>query len=93
MDVNPRSWFKALFQPHNKSDVCENNISKSFNGFIIKARYKSIISLLEHIRNLIMKRNVERRNFINSRFEGEFRPRLWVKIGENIEACSKFMVA
>lgn len=37
---------------------------KSFNDFILKARHKNIITILEDIRRLIMKRNVNRRAYI-----------------------------
>lgn len=45
------------------------------------------------MKKLTMKRNIERSNFINSRFKEKFGPKIWVKIEENREVCYKLMVA
>lgn len=65
---------------------------ESFNGFIIGARYKSIISLLEYISKLVIKRIVERWKFMEKGFKEEFGSRIWIKVKENISECNKFIV-
>lgn len=92
MEVNLKSWCKVFFHTLWKSDVVENNMSESFNGFIIEARYKSIIFSLEHIRKLLMKRIAEKRKFLEIRFKMEFGLRIWIKIEKNISECYKFTV-
>lgn len=67
-------------------------MSKSFNGFIIEVRYKCIISILEHIKKLVMRRYVEGRKFLASRFKTKFSPKIWEKIEENRDQCHRFVV-
>lgn len=66
MKYKPTLWCKAYFDLLCKCDICDNNMCKSFNGFIIEARYKSIMTMLKNIRRLVMKRTVDRRKYLNS---------------------------
>lgn len=51
---------KAYFQHINKCDVVESNIYEILNALLLKARNKSIITLLKEMRLLVMKREVDR---------------------------------
>lgn len=51
---NPKSFCKSLFSSYTKTDIHENNICESFNSFILKARDKPILQMLETIRKLVM---------------------------------------
>ena len=55
-DIEPAQWTKSHFSPRDLTDCLVNNLSKSFNFMIVKARDKSILSMLEWIRVRFMSR-------------------------------------
>ncbi|KAH0694146.1 hypothetical protein KY285_021243 [Solanum tuberosum] len=57
---------KSSFEEHAKCDIVENNMCETFNSWILAARHKSIITMLEEIRHKIMDRNVEMRKFVDT---------------------------
>ncbi|XP_015160823.1 uncharacterized protein [Solanum tuberosum] len=61
-----KTWCKAYFKEHAKCDIVENNMCETFNSWILAARHKSIITMLEEIRHKIMDRNVEMRKFVDT---------------------------
>ncbi|KAG5574775.1 hypothetical protein H5410_054909 [Solanum commersonii] len=61
-----KTWCKAYFKEHAKCDVVENNMCETFYSWILAARHKSIITMLEEIRHKIMDRNVEMRKFVDT---------------------------
>ena len=61
-----KTWCKTYFKEHAKSDIVENNMCETFNSWILAARHKSIITMLEEIRHKIMDRNVEMRKFVDT---------------------------
>ncbi|GMI67651.1 hypothetical protein HRI_000434400 [Hibiscus trionum] len=65
-DKKEKSWTKAFQGLHAKSDIVDNNMCEAFNSSIIKARYKSIITMLEEIRVRTMTRIVEKRRFMTT---------------------------
>lgn len=54
--LHPRFWSRSYFKEFSKCDVVINNHSEVFNKFILEARDKPIIAMLECIRNLLMMR-------------------------------------
>ena len=60
-----RHWCKAFFPVHTKCDMLVNNICETFNAFILEARDKPIISMLEQIREKLMQRIQQRREGIS----------------------------
>ncbi|XP_055835251.1 uncharacterized protein LOC129903733 [Solanum dulcamara] len=52
----PQHWCRAYFDTVCKNFSCENNFTESFNKWILKARTKPIIKMLEDIRIKVMKR-------------------------------------
>ncbi|XP_012850789.1 PREDICTED: uncharacterized protein LOC105970499 [Erythranthe guttata] len=52
----PQNWSRSHFTTYPKCDILLNNMCECFNSFILDAREKPIISLLESIRNLLMTR-------------------------------------
>ncbi|KAG5615312.1 hypothetical protein H5410_015136 [Solanum commersonii] len=61
-----KTWCKAYFKEHAKCDIVENNMCETFNSWLLAARHKSIITMLEEIRHKIMDRNVEMRKFVDT---------------------------
>lgn len=51
---NPKSFCKSLLCSNTKSDATDNNISEAFNSFILSARDKPILHMLEEIRKSVM---------------------------------------
>lgn len=48
---------KAFINPSSLSDMIGNNTSETFNGYIIQAREKHVIHMLEEIRTSLMERH------------------------------------
>ncbi|XP_057809035.1 uncharacterized protein LOC131023510 [Salvia miltiorrhiza] len=61
---------KAYFSTTPKSDALDNNISETFNGFILNARGKHIIHMCEEIRTSIMSRQVKKLELVKDSVEG-----------------------
>ncbi|KAG5606178.1 hypothetical protein H5410_027670 [Solanum commersonii] len=50
LKYNKEAWCRAFFEEHSKCDVVENNTCETLNSWILGARFKSIITMLEEIR-------------------------------------------
>ena len=49
-------WSRASFSNKAKCDILLNNLSECFNKYLLEAREKPIITMLEMIRSQLMKR-------------------------------------
>ena len=56
MDKNPSRFCKAFLSPIQCSDAILNNVCECFNAYILEARSKHIIDMLEDIRTALMER-------------------------------------
>ncbi|XP_038688330.1 uncharacterized protein LOC119987479 [Tripterygium wilfordii] len=83
MLVDPRYWCKAFFSTHSKCDSCDNNLCEAFNGTILEARNKSIISMLEDIRRAMMRRIRDKRLGV-SKWRNDWGPLIHKKLQSNI---------
>ena len=63
---NLNTWCKKYFEEYRKCDVVDNNMTESFNAWIVSARYKTIITMFEEIRVKMMKRIGDLREFSNT---------------------------
>nr|XP_016432799.1 PREDICTED: uncharacterized protein LOC107759384 isoform X1 [Nicotiana tabacum]XP_016432800.1 PREDICTED: uncharacterized protein LOC107759384 isoform X1 [Nicotiana tabacum]XP_016432801.1 PREDICTED: uncharacterized protein LOC107759384 isoform X1 [Nicotiana tabacum]XP_016432802.1 PREDICTED: uncharacterized protein LOC107759384 isoform X1 [Nicotiana tabacum]XP_016432803.1 PREDICTED: uncharacterized protein LOC107759384 isoform X1 [Nicotiana tabacum]XP_016432804.1 PREDICTED: uncharacterized pro len=54
ISYNKERWCKVYFQEFFKCDSVDNNMSESFNAWILGARHKTIVSMLEEIRVKVM---------------------------------------
>ena len=63
---NLNTWCKKYFEEYSKCAVVDNNMAESFNAWIVSARYKTIITMLEKIRVKMMKRIGDLREFSNT---------------------------
>ncbi|KAK6803370.1 hypothetical protein RDI58_001154 [Solanum bulbocastanum] len=52
----PKTWCRAYLDTVCKNQVVDNKFTESFNAWILEARYKPIIGMLEDIRVKIMER-------------------------------------
>ena len=55
-EKHPTHWSRAFFKFYPKCDMICNNMCEAFNFAIISAWDKPIITLLEMVRNYLMKR-------------------------------------
>ncbi|GKV08367.1 hypothetical protein SLEP1_g20005 [Rubroshorea leprosula] len=83
MKLDPKFWCKAFFDTDAKCDAVDNNMSETFNGFILDARHNGPLSLLEDLRRKCSKRNIEKLEFADRKFKGQFGPKIWEKIEEH----------
>ncbi|OMO74638.1 hypothetical protein COLO4_26563 [Corchorus olitorius] len=72
-DKNPRAWTRAFFGEHAKCDMVDNNICESFNSILLDARRKSIITMLEEIREQTMKR-IEAKRIFCTKWKQDYGP-------------------
>ncbi|XP_020985320.1 uncharacterized protein LOC107462923 [Arachis duranensis] len=72
--LDPKLWTKSHFTFLAKSDMLMNNISEAFNGRILEARDKPILTMFEWIRCYLMTRFVEKKKKAE-RFEGSVLPK------------------
>ncbi|XP_042018903.1 uncharacterized protein LOC121766704 [Salvia splendens] len=56
MDKNPSKFCKAFLTPSNCSDVILNNVCKCFNAYILDARSKHVLDMLDEMRTKLMGR-------------------------------------
>ena len=60
---NFNTWVKKYFEEYSKCKVVDNNVEEKFNAWIVPARYKTIITMLEDIRVKMMKTKGDLRGF------------------------------
>ncbi|KAL9675054.1 hypothetical protein QQ045_003254 [Rhodiola kirilowii] len=80
--LDPSCWSRHTFSYFVKSDALCSNISECFNSFIKIARDQPIITCLETIRRLLMKRFYDKRSEIET-YNGVICPRIAQKLEEN----------
>ncbi|KAL9664156.1 hypothetical protein QQ045_019554 [Rhodiola kirilowii] len=80
--LNPVVWSRHGFTGFVKSDALCSNISECFNSFIRKGRDQPILTCLETIRKLLMKRIYEKRTRIE-KYLNDICPRILTKLEDN----------
>ena len=58
---NPKVFYRAFMKTHTTIDVIMNNLAETFNGYIINARTRHLIYMLEDIITTLMQRLVLKR--------------------------------
>ncbi|KAK8660202.1 hypothetical protein V6N13_051136 [Hibiscus sabdariffa] len=82
---NPvQHWAKAYFSATPTCDVVDNNMAEAFNAWILDARCKPIISLLEDIRVMVMSRLHVKRTWA-SKWRTSISPKALEKLERNME--------
>ncbi|XP_059461899.1 uncharacterized protein LOC132190869 [Corylus avellana] len=79
--VDPSCWSRAWFSEYSKCDLLVNNICECFNSYILKARDKPILTMLEMIRKKLMRRYQAKREGIE-KLTGKLCPRIVTKLEE-----------
>ena len=81
-----QNWCAAFFSDIIKCDVIDNNMCETFNGVIVEARCKPIISMLEDIRLYVMKMLVTKKQFVN-KWKTDYAPRILEKLEKSRRQC------
>jgi len=55
-NVDPSMWSRSYFINHSKSDLLVNKLLESFNSYILDARDKPIVTMIEKIRKKLMRK-------------------------------------
>ncbi|KAK9168867.1 hypothetical protein Syun_001007 [Stephania yunnanensis] len=90
MGYEVEKWSKAYFNEKVNCDVVDNNLAETFNGWILEARCKSIISMLEDIRRKVMKRLVKKKQE-STKWHCDVSPRVLSKLEKNKEKSFDWM--
>lgn len=85
LKTEPRYWSRAFFDTLTGCDMVTNNLSECFNSWIIEARYKPIIQLLDDIRLQVMQRIPKKRDALSTK-DFVICPRIIKKLNYSIEA-------
>ncbi|XP_059306282.1 uncharacterized protein LOC132057682 [Lycium ferocissimum] len=88
LQFNKEHLVRAYFREHSNRDVVENNMCETFNSWILAARHKSIITMLEEIRHKVMNRHVEMRRFAET-WITDISPMARVMLEENKKLSNK----
>ncbi|KAI8560202.1 hypothetical protein RHMOL_Rhmol04G0237600 [Rhododendron molle] len=89
--VTPSLWARSHFNTRSKCDVVVNNISESFNSYILEARELPIISMFEWIRKKVMQR-IQVKKAGMEKYTGHLCPNIQEKI-EKLKVESRICVA
>jgi len=84
MYYNIEYWCKVYFNSQVKCDSVDNNMSECFNSWILAARHKTIITMLDEIRVKMMTRIAKLREFTNT-WMCDFSPMSLKVLQENID--------
>ncbi|OMO96475.1 Zinc finger, PMZ-type [Corchorus capsularis] len=86
-----RYWSLAFASDFSKCDVIDNNMCETFNGVIVEAREKPIITMLEEIRLYVMRRIVKNRQQALD-WKTEYGPRILAKLEKNWKRADNWEV-
>ncbi|XP_021743971.1 uncharacterized protein LOC110710015 [Chenopodium quinoa] len=78
---NPECFCRAFVKKDTRCDVIVNNMAETFNGYIINARTKHLIFMLEDIRSALMQRLVLKKQEIE-KIRDEICPRVRIKLNK-----------
>ncbi|KAK1363859.1 hypothetical protein POM88_039420 [Heracleum sosnowskyi] len=84
LKTEPRYWSRAFFDILTKCDMVDNNLSECFNSWIVEARYKPILDLLDDIRLQVMERLYKKRDWMKG-VDSTLFPRIVKKLNYSIE--------
>ncbi|KAL0379239.1 UNVERIFIED_CONTAM: hypothetical protein Sradi_3229400 [Sesamum radiatum] len=84
-DKPPEEWSRSHFNTNVKCDMLLNNCCETFNMMILDAREKLILTMLEWIREFLMRRLQENRDMAAAKWRGRICPRVKKIIEKNVE--------
>ncbi|VFQ83552.1 unnamed protein product [Cuscuta campestris] len=85
-----KNWSRAEFSTFPKCDMLTNNLSESFNKYILDAREKPILIMLEMIRTKLMKRLATKKKVMDN-VNDTLCPKIRAKVAQNTEHAHMFI--
>lgn len=82
-NAKPEYWCRAFFYASSTCANVDDNMCETFNGYILKARKKPLISMLEDIRVSLILRIIKQRKEMLKRPRDPLYPRIRDKLEEN----------
>ncbi len=82
--IPPEHWTRSSFREFSKCDILLNNLCECFNRFILDARDKPILTMLEVIRCKIMVR-IARKRSAEAKWTGKLCHKITKKLNKNID--------
>lgn len=73
-------WVKCYFPTHSKCDIVNNNLSGTFNGWILLVRWKHVITMLDEFGKQIMNRLREKKESVETSWICNVSPRAMARI-------------
>ncbi|KAH0694033.1 hypothetical protein KY285_021130 [Solanum tuberosum] len=92
VNFNPNRWSKAQFRTSSKCDSVDNNMAESFNVWVLGARHKTIISMLEEIRKKVMNRFTKVITFVNS-WTHDISPMAMLVLNTNVKKSMRMEIS
>ena len=87
MKYPPHAWCRAYFSSRSMSVVVDNNMAECFNSWVLAARHKPIISMLEDIRLQCMKRIAHNKKLVE-KWPSEWSPSCMAMYQDNNAASA-----
>ncbi|XP_078430718.1 uncharacterized protein LOC144702543 [Wolffia australiana] len=81
-DIGIKKFCRAYINEERRCEVIDNNICECFNNYIMQARSKPIIDMLEEVRGAIMQRVAKKRELFSNRTD-TLCPRIREVVEEN----------
>jgi hypothetical protein len=78
--ITPSTWCRGWFNTMSKFDLVHNNCAECFNSWILKYLDLTILSMLEGLKNKLMRRYVRKRELIAAMDEGSLGPKILAKL-------------
>ena len=75
-------WSRACFKSTAKCDILLNNLSECFNKYILDAREKPVLTMMEMIRSQLMKR-INSKQILGKKMKGNLCPKIRKKLAIN----------
>lgn len=91
IERDPSKFCKAFISTHCVSDMIDNNVSETFNGYIVRARTKHLIHMIEDIRAALRERQYVKLEMIK-KVTDKICPNIRKKI-EKLKQQSRFCMA
>ncbi|VFR02855.1 unnamed protein product [Cuscuta campestris] len=85
-----KNWSRAEFKTFVKCDMLTNNLCESFNKYILDARDKSVLPMLEIIRSKLMKRLSTKKKAMTN-VKDIICPKIRTKLTDNFEHAHLFI--
>lgn len=85
---DPRHWSKAHFSTLSRCDMLLNNLCECFNKYILEARGKPILTMMEIIRTKLMQR-IAIKNEAAQKYTGLLCPKIQKKLDKIIDESNR----